>query len=134
MGVGRIVRLMRLGNPICSPHLRIPTAMRGPAWIMAIAPRTRELNPIARVGEYERNPAPMPQASQEVTDAMRELFGELANDYDALAYLISLGYYEKAGLFTVPAKAWVQDRKLRVALQYLQDEWDYGWEWDGPAP
>jgi hypothetical protein len=79
-------------------------------------------------------PRTMPQASQEITEAMRELFGDPADDWSCLHYLWSLGYYSKGGVFTIPAKDWVQNRKLRVALQYLQDECDYGWEWAGPPP
>ncbi len=33
--------------------------MRGTAWVKGLDARTLELIHIARVGEYERNPAPM---------------------------------------------------------------------------
>lgn len=70
----------------------------------------------------------MPSASQETLDEYRRLFGDDATDIEAIEYIDSLGFLKKNGLIDydkLTDDMWLADKKLRLAVSYLQDEWDY---------
>lgn len=66
----------------------------------------------------------MPQASQHTIDQFRKYFGTDAFDGDALDYLSSKQLNDHRGHFDYTEEQWA-DPKVRAALFYLAEEWDY---------
>lgn len=81
----------------------------------------------------------MPQCSAETQAEMDRLF-PITDDPDwgqnflAQEYLEEVGITDVGGLFlNVSRKVWNSDERVRVALVYLRDEWDYDFELEEQA-
>ena len=70
----------------------------------------------------------MPQAPDEQRDLMNKWFGDPINDGPPYQLLISHGFTEKAGCFFPPVSSHKISDIEHECLQFLVDEWDYGYE------
>ncbi len=67
----------------------------------------------------------MPSASDELRAKMREYFGDI-DDGPPLKYLLDSGWTETSGILFAPDRPLTD--KEGECINFLCDEWDYGWE------
>lgn len=68
----------------------------------------------------------MPQASDDLRDIARLLFGSMV-DSDACKFLVSRGYKLRTDYrWDPPANQQYMGEKEEMALRFLIEEWDYG--------
>jgi hypothetical protein len=80
----------------------------------------------------------MPQATDQLRKKMAEYFPEGDGsegssgiaDAPVYAYLAGLGLQEKGGYWMVPPDFGVTS-KVMNCLNFMVDEWDYAWKWEG---
>ena len=71
----------------------------------------------------------MPQASDELRAKMDSYFDNGGiNDYDPFAFLIGHGYSEKRGIIYRPHNEHIPTKKEWDCIEFLCDEWDYGYD------
>lgn len=70
----------------------------------------------------------MPQASDDLRDLMRMMFGDPVSESGPTGYLLDKGYTEANGLWSFPSKDHNCGEKEELCLRFLRDEWDYDWE------
>lgn len=70
----------------------------------------------------------MPQASDDLRDLMRLMFGEAVSDGPPTDYLTSKGYsLNPDWTWKLPKPDHYVLEKEELCLRFLVDEWDFGW-------
>lgn len=70
----------------------------------------------------------MPTASDEQRSLMDKWFGDPVDDGGPMRFLIARGWTERAGLWRKPTSAYTPSEYEFECLQFLCDEWDYGFD------
>lgn len=70
----------------------------------------------------------MPSATDESREAMRKMFGNLVCDREPHDFLRSHGYTDKAGMLRPPKPDHMVTTDEWACIEYLCDEWDYGFD------
>lgn len=74
----------------------------------------------------------MPQATDELRAKMKDYFGDEISDAGPIAYLLERGFkFTRGGIILPPTpfKEWVDWEA--DCINFLADEWDYGYEPEG---
>lgn len=72
----------------------------------------------------------MPQASDQQRALMEKWFGDPVDDTGPYAFLMARGYQEWAGLLIKPVPAHAVSEYEWACIEFLADEWDFGFEPD----
>lgn len=74
----------------------------------------------------------MPQASDELRAKMKDCFGDPVSDEGPIAYLLERGFKFLRGGVIVPPKPYKEWCDWEAdCIDFLVDEWDYGYEPSG---
>lgn len=70
----------------------------------------------------------MPTATDELREKMRKMFGDPLDDGPPYNFLKEKGFTEKAGVLFAPRPDYMVSQEEYDCIDFLCDEWDYGWE------
>jgi hypothetical protein len=70
----------------------------------------------------------MPTATNELRDLMELWFGDAIDDGGPYRFLMARGYQEWAGMLIKPTSAYTVSIYEAPCIQFLCDEWDYGFD------
>lgn len=75
----------------------------------------------------------MPSATDEQRELMKKWFGSCdgMNDYPVIGFLLSHGYTTIAGMWHKPTPSHTVSEFEWECLNFLCDEWDYGYDFRG---
>jgi hypothetical protein len=69
----------------------------------------------------------MPQASNELRSLMLKWFGHEVSDYGPSLFLRARGWMDRGGIIEPPTPAHEPSLYELACIQFLCDEWDYGY-------
>lgn len=75
----------------------------------------------------------MPQATNEQRALMQKWFGDPIDDYGPMKFLYAHGYNDQAGMWYKPTPSHTVSMFEWECLNFLCDEWDYGYNFRGQS-